>query len=328
MTDESVLSTILDRRRVMQGGVALLATAAVARSVPALAAAKRIGVGQPDRTADFYQGFINAAKEEATKLGYEIVQSFSGSAPEKQLAELNAWIASGVDALVVLPLDANAIGGVVKKCHEKGMIFVGYANNVPGNDGYLKWDDTQAGTGLGELIGKFVKEKLGGKAEVGMLIFNNHQATRERIRSTKEALSKAGPEFTYWETQAVLAPEALKATQSLLQAHPNIKVMVCCADDGALGARSAYKNSGLSAENVFICGFDGSKQNLTLIKEKDPFIRASAALDIADVGRKVIQIPDNIWNHRQPTEVALPYVIVTDQTDTATIDRLLAVYKS
>ena len=65
-----------------------------------------------------------------------------------------------------------------------------------------------------------------------------------------------------------------------------------------------------------------------MIKEKDPFIRASAALDIADVGRKVIQIPDNIWNHRQPTEVALPYVIVTDQTDTATIDRLLAVYKS
>src|SRR6266478_4805630 len=114
MTDDSVLSTILDRRQVMQGGAALLATAAVARSVPAL----------------------DAAKEEATKLGYEIVQSFSGSAPEKQLAELNAWIASGVDALVVLPLDANAIGGVVKKCHDKGILFVGYANNVPGNDGY------------------------------------------------------------------------------------------------------------------------------------------------------------------------------------------------
>ena len=161
-----------------------------------------------------------------------------------------------------------------------------------------------------------------------MLIFNNHQATRERIRSTKESLSMAIPDITYWETQAVLAPEALKATQSLLQAHPNVKVMVCCADDGALGARAAYMNSGLSSDNVFLCGFDGSKQNLTLIKQKDKFIRASAALDIADVGRKVIQIPDNIWNKRKPTEVALPYVIVTEDTDTATIDRLLAVYKS
>ena len=328
MTDEFVLSTILDRRRVMQGGVALLATAAVARSVPSLAAAKRIGVGQPDRTAEFYQGFMNAVKQEASRLGYEVVESFSGPAPEKQLAELNAWIASGVDALVVLPQDANAIGGVVKKCHDKGFIFVGYANNVPGNDGYLKWDDTQAGTALGELIGKFVKERLGGKAEVGLLVFPVHQATRERIRSTKESLSKAVPDITYWETQAVLAPEALKATQSLLQAHPNIKIMVCCADDGALGARAAYMNSGLSADNVFICGFDGSKQNLTLVKQKDKFIRANAALDIADVGRKVIQIPDNIWNHRQPTEVALPYVILTEDSDPAIIDRLLAVYKS
>ena len=30
----------------------------------------------------------------------------------------------------------------------------------------------------------------------------------------------------------------------------------------------------------------------------------------------------------QPTEVALPYVIITEDTDVATIDRLLAVYKS
>src|SRR5262249_2533725 len=108
MTDESVLSTILDRRRVMQGGVALLATAAVARPVQRMGAAKRIGVGQPDRTAEFYQGFMNAVKEEAKRLGYEVVESFSGPAPEKQLAELNAWIASGVDGLVVLPQDANA----------------------------------------------------------------------------------------------------------------------------------------------------------------------------------------------------------------------------
>jgi ribose transport system substrate-binding protein len=322
-------SLTVDRRTLLQGVAALAAAASLAGTRPLWAAGKkRIGVGQPDRTADFYQGFIKAVQAEADKLGYEIVQSFSGSAPEKQLAELNAWIASGVDALVVLPLDANAIGGVVKKAHENHIIFVGYANNVPDNDGYLKWDDTQAGTELGAKIVEFTKANLGGKAEVGLLVFPNHQATRERIRSTKEALDKGLPGgFTYWETQAVLAPEALTATQSLLQAHPNIKIIVCCADDGALGARSAYANSGLSPDNVFLCGFDGSNQNLTFIKQKDKFIRASAALDITEVGHKVVQIPDNIWNKKQPTEVALPYVIVTHDTDPAEIDRLQQVYK-
>jgi ribose transport system substrate-binding protein len=329
MIEKAMLTKMLDRRTLVKGGAAVLAATSLAGAPVLAQAKKRIGVGQPDRTADFYQGFIRAVQEEADKRGYEIVQSFSGSAPEKQLAELNAWIASGVDALVVMPLDANAIGGVVEKAKENKIVFVGYANIVPGNDGYLKWDDTQAGTELGAVIVDFVKKNLGGKAEVGMLVFPNHQATRERIRSTKEALDKGLPGgFTYWETQAVLAPEALTATQSLLQAHPEIKIMVCCADDGALGARSAYLNSGLSDENVFICGFDGSNQNLEFIKQKDKFIRASAALDITEVGHKVIEIPDNVFNGKQPVEVALPYVIVTHDTDPAVIERLQAVYKS
>jgi ABC-type sugar transport system substrate-binding protein len=318
----------LDRRRLIKSAALVAATAALS-GAPALAAArKRIGVGQPDRTADFYHGFINAVHQEADKLGYDILESFSGAAPEAQMGELNAWIAAGVDALVVLPSDPNAIGGIVAKCKQKGIVFIGYANVVPGADGYLKWDDPSAGTAIGELVAKHIKEKLGGKAEVAMLTLVTNQATRERIGFSKTAIQKALPDTTFWETQAVLAPEALKATQSLLQAHPNIKVIVCCADDGALGARAAYQNSGLSPDNVFICGFDGSKQNLNLIKQKDKFIQASAALDITEVGHQVVDIPDRVFRHSGNTEVSMPYVIVTPETDAATIDKLLKVYET
>jgi ribose transport system substrate-binding protein len=319
--------SLFDRRLLIKGS-AVLAASSTLVGLPAFAAGKkRIGVGQPDRTADFYHGFINAVHQEADKLGYEILESFSGAAPEAQMSELNAWIAGGVDALVVLPSDPNAIGGVVQKCKQKGIVFVGYANVVPGEDGYMKWDDPKAGTAMGELIVKHITEKLGGKAEVALLTLITNQATRDRIGFSKAAIQKALPDTVFWETQAVLAPEGLKATQSLLQAHPNIKVIVCCADDGALGARAAYQNSGLSSDNVFICGFDGSKQNLNFIKQKDKFIQASAALDITEVGRKVVQIPDNIFKKSGPTEVSIPYVIVTPQTDAATIDGLLKVYE-
>lgn len=328
MTDH-IFPPGLDRRRLIKSG-ALLAASATLAGIPALAAdkRKRIGVGQPDRTADFYHGFINAVHQEADKLGYDILESFSGAAPEAQMGELNAWIASGVDALVVMPSDPNAIGGIVRKCKAKGIVFIGYANIVAGADGYMKWDDPAAGSAMGELIVKHIREKLGGKAEVALLTLPTNQATRDRIGFSKAAIQKALPETTFWETQAVLAPEALKATQSLLQAHPNIKVVVCCADDGALGARSAYQNSGLPADNVFICGWDGSKQNLNLIKQKDKFIQASAALDITEVGHTVVDIPDRVFKHSGATEVLIPYVMVTPQTDTGMIDRLLEVYKT
>jgi ribose transport system substrate-binding protein len=317
----------LDRRRFIKGAT-VAAGASTMPGLRALAAGKKkIGVAQPDRTADFYHGFINSVHQEANKLGYEILESFSGRAPEAQMQEINAWITAGVDALVVLPTDPNALGALVAKCKKLGIVFIGYANVVPGADGYIKWDDPSAGTAMGELIVKHIKEKLGGKAEVALLTLPTLQATRERIGYTRAAIEKALPDTVFYDTQAVLAPEALKATQSMLQAHPNIKVIVCCADDGALGARSAYQNSGLSPDNVFICGWDGSKQNLNLLKAKDKFIQASAALDIALVGRTVVDVPDAVFKKSGQTEVSIPYVIVTPETDTATIDNLLKVYQ-
>lgn len=308
-------------------GLAVLGSwAGAGRVATAQSKPKRIGVGQPARTADFYQGFINAVEERAKQLGYEILQSFSGNAPEKQLAELNTWIEAGVDALVVLPRDRNAIGRVVQKCKEKGIVFVGYANAIPGEDGHIKWDDPGGGAAIGGAAAKFIRESLGGQGEVALLTFVNNQATRERIENARAALQKELPQVTVWQAEALLAPDALKATQSLLQAHPGIKVIICCTDDGALGARSAFMNSGQPADNVFIAGFDGSRQNLKLIQARDKFIRASAALDLVAVGHYVIDIPHNVFTRRQPVFVEMPYTIVTHATDDGTINRLLKVY--
>ena len=69
-------------------------------------------------------------------------------------------------------------------------------------------------------------------------------------------------------------------------------MIVCCADDGALGARAAYMNSGLSDENVHLRNSTAPNKISLLLKEKDKFIRASAALDITDVGHKVVEIQD------------------------------------
>jgi hypothetical protein len=88
---------------------------------------------------------------------------------------------------------------------------------VPGADGNIKWDDPGGGAGMGELIVKHIKDNLGGKAEVALLTLETLQATRERIGFTRAAIEKGLPGTQFWATQAVLAPDALKATQSLLQ---------------------------------------------------------------------------------------------------------------
>ena len=289
---------------------------------------KRIAIGQPDRTAAYYQGFINAAKKQADEYGYELLQSFSGMDAQKQLSELNTWLAGGVDALVVLALDAKATGPIVAKAHEEKALFIGYANRIEGEDGYIKWNDIDAGTRLGAYIAKHIKEKLGGKGDVGFLTATGIQVVTDRIESTRAAILKELPDTKFYEATATNAPDGLKGTQSMLQAHPELKIIVGCSDDAALGARSAYQNSGLSADNVLIAGFDGAKQNLELIKAKDPFLQVSAALDIAAIGRRVVEIPHAIWTGGADEDIHVQqqYTLVTPETDASVIDGILAVY--
>ena len=289
---------------------------------------KRIAIAHPDRAADYFQGFMNAALAEAEKHGYEVLQSFSGMDPQKQLAEVNTWLAQGFDALVVLALDANAMSPIVAKVHEANALFISYANRIEGEDGFIKWADRDAGALLGGYTARHIKEKLGGTAEVGFLTATNIQVVTDRIESTREAILAELPDTKFFEATALNAPDALKATQSLLQAHPEMKIIICCTDDGALGARSAYQNSGLGSDNVLIAGFDGAKQNLELIRAHDPFLQVSMALDIGDIGRRVIDIPHQLWNggSESETHVLQEYKLISHETADADIATVLSVY--
>jgi ribose transport system substrate-binding protein len=249
---------------------------------------------------------------------------------QKQVAELNGWLAAGVDAMVVLALDANAMGPIVKKCHEKGILFISYAVFIEGSDGYLSFDDKVAGAALGEDLVKFIKQKHGGKAEVGFMTYATAQVTVDRIQSVQAVLKRELPDTAMYEAEGPNAADALKATQSMLQAHPDLRIIIGCSDDGCLGARSAFVNNGLKGDDVYIAGFDGAPQNLTLIKDKDPYIRASMGLDIERLGRRSIEIAHTIWANpnapKSETEIKEPYLLITHDTNAGEIDRLLSAY--
>lgn len=319
----------VSRRTLLKtAGAGLAATMLDMRSPASAAARRRIAFGQGDRSANYYQGLMNAVQERAAKYDYEILQAFWGQDPQKQISEIRTWLTAGVDAMIVLPLDANAIAPVVEACHDAGHLFVSYANRVPGEDGYIKWGDRDAGKNLGDRVVRHVKEKLGGKAEVGFLTATGIQVITDRIESTREAILGALPDTRFYEAKALNAPDGLKAVQSMLQAHPDLKVLVCSTDDGALGARSAYMNSGLSPENIFIAGFDGAKQNLELLKARDPFLQASASLPIKEIGYNCIEIVHGLWNGagEAQTHILQPYKLVTTETDVSTLDGLLSAF--
>ncbi|MDI6029018.1 sugar ABC transporter substrate-binding protein [Corticibacterium sp. UT-5YL-CI-8] len=335
MNSNQFKSAILDpsphRRDVLRLGLAASVVAALGPRAAFAADKKVIGFGQPDRTANYYKGLLRGVDGRATEYGYEVRQIFSGLNAQKQLSELNAWLASGVDAMIVLALDANAMGPVVKKCKEQGVLFISYAVVVEGSDGYLAFDDKDAGTVLGKHLVEFIKKNHGGKAEVGFMTFPTAQVTIDRIQSVQAVLKKELPDTPMYEAEGPNAADGLKSTQSMLQAHPDLRIIIGCSDDGCLGARSAFINNGISDEKVFIAGFDGAPQVLELLKQKDAYIKASMGLDIERLGQRSIEIPHAIWANpnvaKSEIEIKEPYLLLTSDTDVATIDRLLSAYR-
>lgn len=275
----------------------------------------RIAFGQPDRGADVYPPLLAGAKEEAAKRGYEVVESFSDGKVDKQVQEINTWIAQGIDAMTVLPLDPKAIGPLVEKAQAEDIPFVAYSTPLPGADGLVTFDHAQGADLVGEAVGRWINETLDGEAEVALLNFPQVETGRVRINNAEKKMLEVAPNAKVVARQkAILAPEALEASQSILQAHPNVNVFICIADDGCLGARQAFLDTGRPPESVFITGYDGSKQVMQRIIQGNDPIKATAALNLKEIGRQAIGVPANILADEKPTTYNAPYMLVTPET--------------
>jgi ribose transport system substrate-binding protein len=315
----------IDRRRLLSltGSAALgmagaklagWAEPAAAQDATPVPIQGQIAFGQPDRTADVYKPLIAGAKLEGQARGFEVLESFAEGRADKQIAEINNWIGSGVKAMTILPLDEKAMQPAIEKAHAAGIVFVSYSDIIPNADGYTVFDSVQGGEMVGEWVGNWINENLGGEAEIASLTADFHETGRQRIGGAEKKIAELAPNAKVVNrTEAVLAPEAFTATQSILQANPNVNVILCIADDGCLGAAQAVAATDRDPNTVCIVGWDGSREVMKRILEGGT-IRATGALDLLAIGRSAIWVPANILENKEPKNNSSKYELVTVDT--------------
>ena len=76
---------------------------------------------------------------------------------------------------------------------------------------------------------------------------------------------------------------AQNGVEAALRANPNVKVIACAWDGGALGAKAALMAAGKKAGDVKIAGFDGSPGGLDMMKQG--WQQANAAQMLAKIGQ-------------------------------------------
>jgi ribose transport system substrate-binding protein len=217
--------------------------------------------------------------------------------------------------VIVLPLDNNAMLPLIKKAHDANVKFLDYSDKaLPGTDGWVIFNNLQGAALVGTDAGRWVNRVLGGKAEVALLTHEIQQTGRDRIHGGIKALKKVAPGAkVVAQHEGVLAAECLTVTQSLLQAHPNLNVILCIADDGALGAEKAFAQTHPSAarqKTMYIGGWDGSIPAMKAVVSGGT-IRSTGALDLVGIGAASVNATANAIEGSGSTRINYPYVLVS-----------------
>jgi len=243
-------------------GVAL--TACGAGDTTANKDTKRIGVTVYDMSS-----FITAGKEGmeayAKDNNIELVWNSANLDVSTQASQIDSMVNQGVDAIIVVPIQADSLGPQVASAKAKGipLVAVNAALNNPDVAASVQPDDVAAG----EQEMQMMADRLQGKGNIVILQGPLGQSGElDRTKGINNVLAKY-PDIKVLakDTANWKRDEAVNKMKNWISGFgPQINAVVSENDDMGLGALQALKESGRT--DVPIVGIDGIEDGLNAVK--------------------------------------------------------------
>lgn len=255
--------------------------------------AKVIGVSFPNSsTIGAVMTTLDQLKMRGAENGYEVIVHDPGTDMNKQINTLRTWIQQKVAVIVAVVPNPPAFEVIAKQAREAGTIWMTYGETLENQDATVGFSQEADGRKLGEYAGQWITENLDGKAKVAILGYDLATWGRLRTKGLKEGLLEYAPNVDIVAEQNAITPsEGLDTTRNILQAHPDVNVIVGIEDPATEGAYRAWVGSGRDKNqaDAFIGGMDGTVPALRLLRAGDNIYRASMAIPLAGFGDGIME---------------------------------------
>lgn len=160
-----------------------------------------------------------------------------------QIDQIENFISSGVDAIIVNPVDADAIEEKCAEAREAGILVMSWDENMVNAD--INWliDNYDLGCEIGSQASEWINDKFdNGECEVVVLGYPQTPILKQREDGIIDKLSELAPNAKVVANQpAIDTTEGLNAMETILQSNPDVKVVCCIGGGGAAGANEALK---------------------------------------------------------------------------------------
>ncbi|NRP21048.1 D-galactose-binding periplasmic protein [Ensifer adhaerens] len=253
----------------------LLGTA-MAVMMSTAAHAETIGVSMAQFDDNFLTVLRNGMSDYAKTLsGVDLQIEDAQNDVSKQQSQIQNFIAAGVTAIIVNPVDTDATAAMSKIAADAGIPLV-YVNREPVNvdtlpekQAFVASNEQESGTLQTQEICKMLGGK--GKAVVMMGELSN-QAARMRTKDIHDVLATEackGIEIVEEQTANWSRTQGSDLVTNWLSAGLEFDAVISNNDEMAIGAIQALKAAGRSMDSVIIGGIDATQDALAAMAAGD-----------------------------------------------------------
>lgn len=216
----------------------------------------------------------------------------AGSDVDKQVTDVQNAINGGENAIIMNPVDGNALETVLTDGKNDGVASITIAQTASASTGALYLDDHAYGEIIAQNAVAWIKENLDGKGTVAILGEENIESSIARGDGIEETIKAELPDVTIVARQHANTPElGLSVTQNLLLQNPDLNVVVAANDSGGIGAYQAFENAGLASDpERGIFSGDKTDEAVKYMEIADSIYRGTVDLQPYESGYRAVEM--------------------------------------
>jgi ribose transport system substrate-binding protein len=222
-----------------------------------------IGMAAIDLQNPWFVRMREAGDKAAKDYNAKVVWQSAEANLEKEISIVESFINQGVDAILIDPLDKNALLPVIAKAKKANIPVITGGNHVlgDGNHSTLYPDDRDL-----RVVARALGLALDGKGQVAFLVgTRGNYVSDTREKAFTETLAKEFPGIqlvgiqpTDWNTT-----KAADAAQTWLTTYPNLRAIACVSDSMCLAANSVSEALG---RHILFAGDNGDAEMMPLVE--------------------------------------------------------------
>jgi ABC-type sugar transport system substrate-binding protein len=228
----------------------------------------------------FLAVMVQGMKDEAAKTKQPLQIEFADADINKQLSQVQNFIAAKVDAIIVNIVESSASPTVTKMAADAGIPLI-YVNNTPSDldklgekAAFIGSDEAQAGTIETQEVCRVLKEQ-GKTKDAGVLIIQGILAQHSaelRSKAVRDVIATPDCNFLKVIDEQSANWDPVKAQDLMtnwITAGYKPAAVVANNDEMALGAINSMKAAGWDMKDVVVAGIDATKDAMHYMQTGD-----------------------------------------------------------